>query len=66
MIEVIRWVSLVGLWVCIGLNTWCIIRSFRNCKKMDRNLAEIEALREKWIERVNMLEEVSDEGNDND
>lgn len=62
MLEIIRWVSLAMLWVCIGLNTWCIIRSFRNYKKMDRNLAEIEALRKKWVERVNMLEEVSDEG----
>lgn len=64
MYDIIRWISLVMLWVCIGLNVGCIIRSFRNCKKMDRNLAEIEALREKWIERVNMLEEVSDEGSD--
>ena len=66
MFEIIRWVSLAVLWVCIGLNAWCIARSFRNCKKMDRNLAEIESLRKKWVERVNALEEVSDEGNDKD
>lgn len=69
--EIIRWITLVILWVCIGLNWWCIVRGWRNNKAMDetranleRGIAEVEALREKWVERLKLLEVIPDEGTD--
>ena len=71
--EIIRWITLVILWGCIGLNWWCILRSCRNSKETDkiranleRGIAEVEALREKWLERLKLLEVIPDEGADND
>lgn len=63
MFEVIRWVSLVILWLCITLNLWCIVRSRRFIKNWDKiinessqTLKECEALRDQWLERIKEVE----------
>jgi hypothetical protein len=62
MFEIIRWISLAMLWMCIGVNLWCIIRSSRSCAELDkarenleRGLAEVEELRNKYLERLGII-----------
>lgn len=63
MFEVIRWISLAILWLCIALNAVCIIRSRRFIKQWDKiidgcqhTLKECEALRDQWLERIKEVE----------
>ncbi len=60
--EVIRWISLVILWVCIGFQIWSIRRSSRTLKEWKRAIECTEQIRKKYLERLAVLEEVPDEG----
>ncbi len=40
--EIIRWVTLAILWVCIGLQGWLLIINDRTRKKLRANLAILE------------------------
>lgn len=81
LIEIIRWVSIVLLWVCIGLNYYAIhrlIRTRKNLEKLEVTYQEAidnyhEAIdscneaRKAYEDRLKMvLGDVSDEGSDND
>lgn len=62
--DILYWISIVILWVCIGLNVRCIIRSTRFSREWDRildesnlRLQECELLRNQWLERIKELEQ---------
>jgi hypothetical protein len=46
---VIYWVSLVMLWILIGLNLWSTSRSFRTWKKQKKHLEELEQVYERYL-----------------
>ena len=62
--DVLYWISLAILWVCIGLNVRCIIRSRRFSKEWDAildesklRLQECDSLRNQWLEKIKELED---------
>lgn len=62
--DILYWISLAILWVCIGLNVRCIIRSRRFSREWDRildesqtRLQECDLLRNQWLERIKELEQ---------
>ena len=73
-VRVLYLVSVVILWVCIGVNFWNIGRNRQLRKKWEKMISELEriynehiSLRDRYIELLDkQREEVSDEGNNDD
>lgn len=73
MFEVIRWITLVILWGCIGLNVWTMVQNVRIRKRLEAErkycVTMIAACNE-FLEATNKesglieVEEVSDGRND--
>lgn len=68
MKDLLYCVTLAILWTCIFLNWWSNWRLTRSRKdtekvrlKLESGIAEVEALREKWVERLKMLEVIPDD-----
>lgn len=48
--EVTRWVTLIVLWSCIGVNAWLIVRNFRNLRRWRKEHMERMKLMEEWFD----------------
>ena len=61
MFEVVRWVSLSLVWLCIGINAWCIVRNILNLRRWRREqlqrLAQIDKLTEILCSTLTTLDE---------
>lgn len=73
MKDLLYWVTLAILWICIFLNWWSIWRLSRSRKetekvrlKLECGIGEVEALREKWVERLKILEVIPNVEESND
>jgi hypothetical protein len=64
MFEVIRWISIVLLWVAIAANIVSLIRCVRTNKKLKESCGVMERLIKSWEEDHLALEEDSDGRND--
>lgn len=80
-IRILQWVSIVMCWVAVGMNIFAMIRLNRTRKWYEKKENELEAEREyctalisacnnyikaRQEELKSIMEEVSDEGSDND
>lgn len=73
MIEILRWVTLVILWVCIGVNGVLIFRNYKLGKQWEKTIEEVKELaieatllRDRYLEWFGTSEEVFDERDIND
>lgn len=40
MVEIVRWISLVLLWIAMGINVWATVKANRLIKKYQNKLQE--------------------------